>query len=1035
MLRLFINQDDRRIITVSVIMLAIVISLSGLCVFGIMQPKTENAITSGLKISLKNISRLIDNQIATSLSNTEILLASLRAFFIHELERTDSKALRHHHIADFIKSSDELLNQRFSSIKIYDQNNDEIYNSGFHSQNPNLVVQLESSRNIQSDLIWDEQFRLRSTKVILDTQDQVIGRIVVEQTLAELTRIFSEATLIGSTGDFLLCTATKESIVEGDCFLRGPNGNEFRRIQRIVDEIPRPIHLALNQQDGIIFTKDYRGIDVVAAHLPVGYGLAAVLKVDKKELYSHLLEQVQTILSYLGILVLLGIAVLRYLFVPLIQKTIKSRDHAVQVHKELVQVKNDTEKISYELSAYINAISRIALISVTDHKGRIIQVNEKICDVSGFSSDELIGQDHRLLNSNVHPKRFFADMWTTVAKGEIWHREICNRSKSGTLYWIDSAIIPLANTNGKIDCYLSVAVDISARKQKNSNSEERAKENHCMHMIRSYLRHDCDSRKVCQNIVETLPTGLQFPDGASIVIELGNNKILSPNYSDDLSNSLQATIMSNGARCGMIQAFYPSELSFILPHEQNLIDNIAHELGRWYEAKQTEQRIQQMATHDALTGLPNRQLLQDRIAQALIQTSRKHNKLAVLFIDLDHFKTINDSLGHEIGDLLLKEVTERLLDCVRNEDTVARQGGDEFFIVLNSIKETLDAGKVAQKILVSLTRPYNVNKNELHIEGSIGIAVYPDHGSTAEALLKNSDAAMYFAKETGRNNFQFFTSELNEAAHEKHTLALDLRHALERNQLILHYQPIMDMPDSEIASMEALLRWNHPKQGMISPEKFIGLAEETGLIIPIGEWILETVCVQIKCWLNQGYIVPKVAINLSGRQFRDKELVKNIARILDHNGVEAKYISLEITESMLINDIEKTVETLIQINEMGIHISIDDFGTGYSSLNYLKSFPIQTLKIDRSFVRDIVTDKNDLAIVTAIIAMAHSLEMSVVAEGIETNEQLQLLIKKECNHYQGYYFSRPVEAEEIENLFKKAHLPRIPKNRTLRVVS
>jgi|GEM_PF-784594 len=1034
MLRFFINQDDRRVITVSVIMLVVVILLSGLCVYGIMQPKAEAGVTSGLNIGLRNISRLINNQIDTSLSNTEILVASARTFF-HDLEKIDNKAIRDGRIVDFFKSSEDVLNEKFSSIKIYDQNNDEIYSSGFHSTTPHFSVQLETPENIHSELIWDEQFKLRNSKIILDKQGNSIGHIIVEQTMVELTQIFSEATLIGSTGDFLLCTATKQSLIEADCFLRRPSGNEFRRIRRIVDDIPRPIHLALNRQDGIIFTRDYRGIDVVAAHLPVGHGLAAVLKIDKKELYSHLFEQAKTILLSLGALLLVGIAVLRYLFVPIIQKVIKSREDLIEVHKKLTQAKEETEKVSSELAAYMNVISKVALISVTDRKGKIIQVNEKICDVSGFSSDELIGQNHRLLNSKVHPKRFFVDMWATIAKGEVWHHEVCNRSKSGALYWIDSTIIPLTNTNGKIDCYLSVGVDISARKQKNSNSDERLKENLYMHKIRGYLRHDWDSHTVCQHILKALSAGLQFSDGVHVMIELGNDKISTADYQENLPNLLQAVIMSNGARCGMIQVSYFKELSCSLPDDQNLIDNIAHELGRWYEAQQAAKRIQQMATHDALTGLPNRQLLQDRIAQSLIQSSRKDNKLAVLLIDLDHFKTINDSLGHEIGDLLLKEVTARLLDCVRNEDTVARQGGDEFFIVLNSIKEASDAGKVAQKILTSLIRPYNINKNELHIEGSIGIAVYPDHGATAEALLKNSDAAMYYAKETGRNNFQFFTSQLNESAHEKHTLALDLRHALERNQLILHYQPIMNMPDSEISSMEVLLRWNHPKQGMVSPDKFIGLAEETGLIIPIGEWILETVCMQINHWLKQGYIVPKVAINLSGRQFRDKELVKNIAHIIDKNGVSAEYISLEITESMLINDIEKTVETLTRMNEMGIQISIDDFGTGYSSLSYLKRFPIQTLKIDRSFVRDIVTDKNDLTIVTAIIAMAHSLEMKVIAEGIETKDQLKFLIEKECNYYQGYYFSKPVEAEKIENLFKKPHLLPIKKNRTLRLVS
>ncbi|MDP3282120.1 MAG: EAL domain-containing protein, partial [Nitrosomonas sp.] len=427
---------------------------------------------------------------------------------------------------------------------------------------------------------------------------------------------------------------------------------------------------------------------------------------------------------------------------------------------------------------------------------------------------------------------------------------------------------------------------------------------------------------------------------------------------------------------------------------------------------------------------PNRHLLQDRIEQALVHDTRSQRQMAVLFIDLDHFKTINDSLGHDIGDLLLKAVAERLLICVRNEDTVARQGGDEFIVVLNSITESLDAAKVAQKILDSLLRPYYIHKNELHIGGSIGIAVFPNDGANAETLLKNSDVAMYHAKENGRNNYQFFTDELNKSAHERHTLGLDLRYALERNELVLYYQPVMDMPNHQLHSVEALLRWRHPEHKLIAPDKFINLAEETGLIIPIGEWVLKTVCAQIKDWHEQGYIVPKVAINLSARQFRDKELINNISRILSETGVEAKYIALEITESMLIDNIERVVETLNCLNAMGIQISIDDFGTGYSSLSYLKRFPIHTLKIDRSFVRDIVTDKNDRTIVATIIAMAHSLEMDVIAEGIETEEQLNLLMAQKCNHYQGYYFSKPVPVSEIERTLLKP----IPPTNNIRVI-
>ena len=541
-------------------------------------------------------------------------------------------------------------------------------------------------------------------------------------------------------------------------------------------------------------------------------------------------------------------------------------------------------------------------------------------------------------------------------------------------------------------------------------------------MVQNYMGQDLGLERVCQNILNALVLSLQFPDMAIAMITLGDKRITTANYRDNLSNTISSIIIANGESCGQIQISYIRDLSFTLPFEQNLVNAIAHDLGLWYERKQAESRILQMATHDSLTGLPNRHLLLDRIEQSLLQDVRNNKQMAVLFIDLDHFKTINDSLGHDIGDLLLKGVAERLLVCVRTEDTVARQGGDEFIVVLNTIAESLDAAKVAQKILDTLTQPYYIHSHELHIGGSIGIAVFPQDGVSAETLLRSGDVAMYYAKENGRNNYQFFTDELNKSAREKHMLGLDLRHALERDELVLYYQPVMEMPNTQLNSVEALLRWRHPQHKLIAPDKFISLAEETGLIIPIGEWVLKTVCAQIKAWQSQGFSVPRVAINLSGRQFRDRDLTKNIARILNDMQVDAKYITLEITESMLIDDIEKVVETLKCLSDMGIHISIDDFGTGYSSLSYLKRFPINTLKIDRSFVRDIVTDKNDHTIVAAIIAMAHSLEIKVVAEGIETEEQLRMLEAQGCNYYQGYYFSRPVPVSEIDPFLRR---PRI----------
>ena len=429
--------------------------------------------------------------------------------------------------------------------------------------------------------------------------------------------------------------------------------------------------------------------------------------------------------------------------------------------------------------------------------------------------------------------------------------------------------------------------------------------------------------------------------------------------------------------------------------------------------KETEQRIMYLASHDALTDLPNRTLLQDRIQQALVQVRRSHGQGAVLFIDLDRFKTINDSLGHDVGDLLLKGVAQRLLSTLRGEDTVARQGGDEFIVVLSSVTNAPDAGIVAQKLLEALMLPYQIMGKELRTSASIGIAVFPADGEDADTLLKNSDTAMYHAKESGRNNYQFFTPRMNQLAAERQSLGTYLHQALDRNELLLHFQPIVDMGHGKLIGMEVLLRWQHPVQGLIPPVKFIPLAEESGLIVSIGEWVLKSACVQLRAWQDQGYDVPRLAINLSARQFRQKGLAETIARILAETGVAGRHLELEITESVLMDNTDEVSEILDKLNDMGISIAIDDFGTGYSSLSYLKRFSIDKLKIDQSFVQDIVADPDDAAIVTAIITLAHSLKMKVIAEGVETEAQLAFLRREGCDQYQGYYFSRPLPAAEI----------------------
>jgi diguanylate cyclase (GGDEF)-like protein/PAS domain S-box-containing protein len=431
------------------------------------------------------------------------------------------------------------------------------------------------------------------------------------------------------------------------------------------------------------------------------------------------------------------------------------------------------------------------------------------------------------------------------------------------------------------------------------------------------------------------------------------------------------------------------------------------------DRKEAEQRIRYMASHDALTSLPNRTLLQDRIEQTLIHNHRRKLQAAVMFIDLDKFKLINDTQGHDIGDALLKEAAARLVAEVRSEDTVARQGGDEFIILLSTIKNPEDAGVIAQKLLNSFIRPFNIRGKELHISASIGIAIYPDDGESMDLLMKNSDIAMYHAKESGRSNFQFFSDKMNAVAADKQALSNDLRHAIARDELFLVYQPVVDMLSGEMSGMEVLLRWQHPVNGLISPLKFIPLAEESGLILTIGEWVLRTACRQLLDWQQQGYKVPRLAINLSAKQFRQKSLADTIACILRESGVQPHFIGIEITESMLVHNIEDVVDTLLKLSKMGLEISIDDFGTGYSSLSYLKRFPINKLKIDKSFIDDISTHADDAAIVKAIIAMAHGLKMKVVTEGVENQAQLDFLRMHGCEQYQGYLFCKPLPAAEI----------------------
>lgn len=467
-------------------------------------------------------------------------------------------------------------------------------------------------------------------------------------------------------------------------------------------------------------------------------------------------------------------------------------------------------------------------------------------------------------------------------------------------------------------------------------------------------------------------------------------------------------------------------------HHVQLLSAVASQLGVYLamvELKDRERRAQEvlrekelrlraMSQHDVLTDLPNRLLLKDRLIQAISRARRNRNQLAVLFLDLDGFKHINDSLGHPIGDKLLQSVAACLSACVRKSDTVSRQGGDEFVIVLSQVTHVADAAISAAKIISELKREHSIGEHCLRVTVSIGISTYPGDGEDGETLLKNADTAMYRAKEYGRDNYQFFTPDMGFQAVERQSLESQLRYALERQELLLHYQPKVNLKTGAITSVEALVRWQHPERGLLLPGQFLTIAEDTGMIVAIGQWVLREACRQTREWLDAGLLAVPVAVNISSVEFRSDQFLEGVQVALKNACLDPRYLELELTETVLMRHAESTAHAIEQLKAIDVRLAVDDFGTGYSSLSYLTRFPTDALKVDQSFVRDIIVSAHDAIVVSAIISMGKSLKHRVIAEGVETPEQLAFLQAHGCDEGQGYYFSRPLVAQQFAKLLE-----------------
>jgi diguanylate cyclase (GGDEF)-like protein/PAS domain S-box-containing protein len=660
-------------------------------------------------------------------------------------------------------------------------------------------------------------------------------------------------------------------------------------------------------------------------------------------------------------------------------------------------------------------------IFIADHEGAILWVNRAFTAMTGYIQEEALGKNLRHLMSGEQPEAFYAQLWSTISSGKVWKGEIVNRRKDGTTYPEEMTITPVTQDFGNAThaYFIAIKQDITERKQIEQalrQAEEKYRaifEDAVVGMFQSTP----EGRYSNVNPAMAHMLGYDSPQELiASVTDIAHQVYVDSKSREELTRRLSEHGMVKNFECAVYRkdgskmwfsanVRAVSENGVLVGYEGTNEDITARRVA--------EERIQFLAYYDALTGLPNRTLLQDRVTKALAAARRHNHQVALLFLDLDGFKIINDSLGHAVGDLFLQEFAERLKTWAREQDTVARVGGDEFLIVLTGIRDVADAAVTAERLINSMTAEFLVQGHSLRISCSIGVSIFPEHGTDCETLIKNADAAMYGAKDSGRNNSRFFSSEMNEQVMERLTLARGLRSALEKEQLFLVYQPQMEIATGRITGLEALLRWQHPELGLVPPDRFIRIAENSGLIVPIGEWVLRTACRQAKKWQDDRLPPVSMAVNVSAVQFRQPGFCDLIRRVLRETGLSPQYLELELTESLLLADAEVTLSVVEELKAIGITLAIDDFGTGYSSFSYLRQFRVNKLKIDRSFIKDSATNPDDSAITAAIISMAKSLRLKVIAEGVENEAQMSFLRKHQCDEIQGYYFSKPLPAGEV----------------------
>lgn len=671
------------------------------------------------------------------------------------------------------------------------------------------------------------------------------------------------------------------------------------------------------------------------------------------------------------------------------------------------------------LSATDNAIV------IADRQAVIQWANPAFSRLTGYTLEESIEKPIRdLVNSGIQDDGFYAELWRTILDGRVWHGELINKRKDKTRCHEEMTITPIRAEGKEITHFIAVKQDISKRKAYEEQLLEAS----------AVMRHTHEGVVITDTTPSILAVNNAYEEitGYSSEEVIGKNpSIISAKREDKaFYEAMWQDIAKHGHWRGEIWnrrkngEIFPQLLNISTVYDDN--QTAVRYIGVFSDItqmKENQAQLEFMAHHDPLTGLPNRALIETLLQQELDQAHRHNHIGGVLFIDLDHFKPVNDSFGHLAGDELLRAVAKRLGARLREGDSLGRLGGDEFILLLSMLNDPQDAAVVARDLIAALNKPFQLSGgHEVYIGGSVGISLSPQDGNTVSELMKNADAAMYLAKESGRNQFSFYTPELNADARNKLTLENELRRALQQNELTLHYQPKVDLISGRIIGAEALSRWQQAGGNWISPAQFIPLAEKSSLILDIGNWVIEQSCRQVRHWLELGMQDICIAINISARQFRSGNLDQQLAEAFERHGIAAQHLEIELTESMLMQEPKRAIETMHKLKQLGLKIALDDFGTGYSSLGYLSRFPIDTLKIDQSFVRGVVTDPDDAEIASAIIGLAHRMKLRVVAEGVETADQLAFMRSNHCDELQGYYFSKPLPADDFAALVRSGRM-------------